>query len=72
MESAQAPLGFLELYLGDYEIVEVTPTVITIALGKGVHIHISTGGAVHNMVRGGKLPLYTRVIRGQTQQPPIQ
>jgi hypothetical protein len=64
--------NLMSLYMGDYEVVAVTPLAITIHLGRNVHIHIHPGDLQHNVKPGDKLPLYTQVPYGQALEPPIQ
>ena len=63
-----APL--MLVFLGDYQVVQVTPLDITINIGKNVHIHIHPGDLPHLVKEGMKLPLYTKVPYGQAIEPP--
>mgnify|MGYP001571891505 CR=1 FL=1 len=66
MEPAKAEMT---LFLGDYEVVQVTPLDITIHIGNNVHIHIHPGELQHNVKAGMKLPLFTKVPYGQAIEP---
>lgn len=49
------------IYLGEYEVVEVTPLLVRILLGKAVTISIHPGDFPHSTKLGDKLPLYTEL-----------
>lgn len=61
MESVEKPLR-QTIWLGDYEVVEVTALAVSISLGKAT-IHVHLGDFPHATKRGDKLPLYTELTR---------
>ena len=54
-------MAALKLYLGEFPIVENALGVVTINLGKNVHIHIPFHTIPNSLKPGDLLPLYTEV-----------
>lgn len=50
------------MYLGEFEVVEITATSVVVLLGKGVQIHVPTQFLPNHSTKiGDKLPLYTEL-----------
>lgn len=61
MESAEGSVK-QTIWLGNFEVVDITLTTVVIDLGRGVHIHVPTAlMRNHQTKRGDKLPLYTEL-----------
>ena len=70
MEPTQAPL---KIFVGDFEVVQVKGSAITLHLGKQVHatIHIM-GNIQHDIKEGDTLPLYTELAYANAGSTSIQ
>lgn len=69
MEPTQAPM---KVFVGDFEVVEVSVTSITINLGKHVFATIHLPGLTHQVKAGDVLPFFTELPYAQPSQPSIQ
>lgn len=68
MEPTNTPL---KVFVGDFEVVQVTGSAITIHLGKHVHatIHLPI---THQIKEGDTLPLFTELTHADPGQTSIQ
>jgi hypothetical protein len=68
MEPTQAPL---KIFVGDFEVVQVSGMAITLHLGKHVHatIHLPF---THDVKEGDTLPLFTELQHANTGSTSIQ
>lgn len=67
MESVESALK-QTIYLGDYEVIEITSLAISLHLGRGVRIHVHVADFPHATKLGDKLPLYTELTRANVQK----
>jgi hypothetical protein len=69
MEPTQSQI---KVYVGDFEVVEVSPNTITMDLGKHVYATIHLTGVTHTIKPGDKLPFYTEITHANLGQSSIQ
>lgn len=70
MEPTNPPL---KVHVGDFEVVQVKGTAITVHLGNNVHATIHMIGDVqHNIKSGDTLPFFTEITYAHAGQPSIQ
>lgn len=53
------------IFLGNFEVVEVSALAVVLELGRAVHVHVHTHGFPHSTKVGDKLPLYTELKRAK-------
>lgn len=63
MEPAEAAINYMQIYLGEFEVVERREQLGSIALhlGNNVYINIHILGLPNVVKPGTKLPLFTKV-----------
>lgn len=62
----------MKVFVGDFEVVETSPSSLTINLGKHVFITIHLQGVTHTIKPGSTIPLYTEITHANAGSTSIQ